>query len=127
VAVCTCLVCGANHWTFNKSFSPKLIDHAVGDRSEDSFIKCNLWKVHRSHIGWSNTSVAHQKLTEIQNSHVQTQIPHIEIQTDVFNIKAREQLELTPVKRDVACNRTHGHGIPNHRSDRGHHVCEKAY
>jgi hypothetical protein len=34
-----------------KSFSPEHIDHAVGDRSEDSFVKCNLWKAHRSHIG----------------------------------------------------------------------------
>ena len=104
--------------------SSKHIDHAVGDRSEDSFIKCNLWKVHS---GWSNTSVAHQKLTKIQNSHVQTQVPHIAIQTDVFNIKAHKELELTPVKQDVACSRTHSHGIPNHRSDQGHHVCEKAY
>ena len=68
-----------------ESFSPKHIDHAVGDRSEESFIKCNLWKAYRSHIGWSNTSVAHQKLTKIQNSHVQTQVPHIAIQTDVFS------------------------------------------
>jgi hypothetical protein len=23
VAICTCLVCGANHWTFNEVFQPK--------------------------------------------------------------------------------------------------------
>src|ERR1700683_244357 len=109
-----------------KSFSPEHIDHAVGDRSEDSFIKCNLWKAHRSHIGWSNISVAHQKLTKIlpksKTAMSNSSSTHCNSNRCLLNIKAREQVELTPIKRDVACNRTHSHRIPNYRR---HHVCKQ--